>query len=237
MKKTFRFLASLTLGFMVASCQNGLEEVINESEVQDELATTRAEDDSSDDMPLRYEVGPDIVGDYIICGTDTARFDVERPSGTTTTWEYSSSLFHKVFKDNSTLCLSLNNNNSIADATITAYFINSNQSINSVSRFYLGVNGPHYQHCSLRIIRNSDQIEVYPSSIGLSPYTSYTAYFSCSTASNLSLTWETQYLVNPVPSGYSMTFSTGANPYGFVTVKGTMPGSSLEKELLGVTIY
>ena len=52
MKKTFRFLASLTLGFMVASCQNGLEEVINENDVQDELATTRAATDNVSIIPL-----------------------------------------------------------------------------------------------------------------------------------------------------------------------------------------
>ncbi len=45
MKKTLIILASLSLGLMVASCQSGLEEVIDESAVQDELASTRAENE------------------------------------------------------------------------------------------------------------------------------------------------------------------------------------------------
>ncbi len=41
MKKSLILSVGLSVGFMLSSCQNGLEELISESDVQNELATTR----------------------------------------------------------------------------------------------------------------------------------------------------------------------------------------------------
>ena len=245
MKKTFNYLASLTLGFMVVSCQNGLEEVINESEAQDELATTRAEDDSSDDeeMPLRYPTGPDISGPKIITGTNEYTYSVSYPtSSDTIIWNYNTSYFNKNDTIDTHLILSLKNANIAADATITATFRNKKtNTIISQSRYDIGINGPHYNDCSIRVLRSSDGAEVYPShNVYLEPNTYYYAYFSTTSGgSNMNITWTfyddevdiiSQY-------GYTLYFKTGYIDNCFLHIDGKLYGSNITKSLLGIVLY
>ncbi|MDO4186753.1 MAG: hypothetical protein Q4D30_09790 [Bacteroidales bacterium] len=247
MKKTFNLLASLTLGLLMASCQNGLEEVINESKVQDEQATTRAEEDSSDDeeIPLRYPIGPAISGPSIITDTSPHTYSVHEPSDNNeTVWSYSSSIFSScnTCSNDSTLILTLKNANIAADATITATFHDTiNNIVLSQSRFYIGINGPHYNDCSIRVLRSSDGAEVYPShNVYLEPNTYYYAYFSTTSGgSNMSLTWTfydddvdiiSQY-------GYTLYFKTGDIDNCFLHIDGKLYGSSITKSLLGIALY
>lgn len=244
MKKTFNLLASLTLGLLMASCQNGLEEVINKSEVQDELATTRAEDDSSDDeeMPLRYATGPAISGPSIITTTDNVSYIVSHPSNSTRTeWSHNTYLFNEHGKTQDAIILSLKNANTAADATITATFYDSNNNVVSQSRYYTGINGPHYNDCSIRVVRSSDGAEVYPNhTVYMEENTYYYAYFSTTTGgTNMNLTWTfydddvdiiSQY-------GYTLYFKTGDIDNCFLHLDGKLYGSSITKSLLGVTLY
>lgn len=247
MKKTFNLLASLTLGLFVASCQNGLEEVINESAVQDELATTRAEDEATsdnDETPVRYATGPAIFGPSIITDTSPHTYRVDDPSeNARTEWAYSSSIFSScnTCSTDSTLILTLKNASIIADATITATFYNSSNNVISQSRFDIGINGPHYNDCSIRVLRSSDGAEVYPShNVYLEPNTYYYAYFSTTSGgSNMSLTWTfyddevdiiSQY-------GYTLYFKTGNIDNCFLHIDGKLYGSSITKSLLGIVLY
>lgn len=244
MKKTLKLFASLTLGLFVASCQNGLEEVINESEVQNELATTRADEDSSDDeeMPLRYPIGPAISGPKIITGTSSKTFSVSTPLYTDTTiWNYNTYYFNYGASNNTTLMISLKNANTAADATITATFYDSDNNVISQSRFDTGINGPHYNHCSVRVERSSDGAEVYPShNVYLEPNTYYYAYFSTTTGgSNMNLTWtfydDEVEILNQY--GYTLYFKTGDIDNCFLHIDGKLAGSSITKALLGVSLY
>lgn len=245
MKKIYYLFASLTLGLFVASCQNGLEEMIDESEVQNELATTRAEENDSDDeeMPLRYPIGPAISGPTIITGTSNKTFSVIPPNESDTTiWSYNTSYFNYGADNNTTLMISLKNANLAADATITATFRDTiNNIVLSQSRFYTGINGPHYNHCSVRVVRSSDGAEVYPShNVYLEPNTYYYAYFSTTTGgSNMSLTWtfyeDEVEIINQY--SYTLYFKTGDIDNCFMHIDGKLAGSSITKALLGVSLY
>ena len=187
MKKTFKLLVSLTLGIMIASCQNGLEEVIEESTVQDELATTRAEIETPVDEEIleEYAVGPTIDGPQIIINTNSKVYIVTPPTGSVNTvWSISNpSLFNIIDEDDGQYIIKLINTSSTADVTITATFYDSNNNVISQSRFYVGINGPHVNHCSLQVVRSSDGVEVYPThNTYMDPYSYYYAYFSSSSA-------------------------------------------------------
>lgn len=242
MKKTFKLLVSLTLGIMIASCQNGLEEVIDESAVQDELATTRAEVETPIDEEIieEYAVGPTIVGQKIITGTDTKTYLVSPPSNTSTRWNYDRSVCDSICESDSQLQIKLKNGNSTANLTITATFLNPNQSINSVSTIYVGANGPHWRDCSLRVVRASDGVEIYPiHNDYMEPNTYYYAYFSSSTAPyGMTLDWQYSYIENhDYSTYYTSYFHTNDNGYAVLDIYGKMPSSTIWKKLMGVTLY
>ena len=246
MKKIFKFLASLTLGFMVASCQSGLEEVINESAVQDELATTRAVNDTSDidETLVRYTIGPAITGPSIITDTNPHTYSVNNLSDIArTVWSYNTSIFsaRDTCLTDSTLTLTLNNASITADATISATFYDSNNNIVSQSRLDTGINGPHYNHCSIRVIRSSDGAEIYPNHTAyMEPNTYYYAYFYTSTGGSMDLDWSFYDEGMEILDSYAHTlyFKTGSYNYDcFLHVDGRMYGSSITKSLLGVVLY
>ncbi|MBR1940729.1 MAG: hypothetical protein IJ845_05285 [Bacteroidaceae bacterium] len=244
MRKTFRFLASLTLGLMVASCQNGLEEVINESAVLDELATTRAEIETPIDEEIieEYAVGPSISGPTIITGTSPYTYSViPPPNSVLTVWSYNTSYFNYGSSNNTTLMISLKNASTAADTSVTATFKDSDNNVISQSTIYTGINGPHYNHCSVRVIRSSDGAEIYPNHTAyMEPNTYYYAYFSTSTGGSMDLDWSFYDEGMEILNSYSNTlfFKTGSDNYDcFLHVDGRMYGSSITKALLGVILY
>lgn len=259
MKKTFKLLASLTFGLMVASCQNGLEEVINESAVQDELATTRAEDEAtSDNAPiviplsdnvdelfegLRYTTAlVPLSGPIIIGGTEVGLFSVTLPNDKNIVWSYNTSLLTQAPGSTTTgLRLQLTNSNSTADTYVAVYVYNSDGSLYSYDVKQVGLNGPLRNQSSIRIERSSDGVEVYPTHNGISPNTYYYAYFSTSSGVyNMNLSW-TFYdpdveILNQY--GYILYFKTGNDNYDFfLHVDGTMPNYGVSKDLIGISAY
>lgn len=239
MKKTFNLFASLTLGLMVASCQNGLEEVINESAVQDELATTRAEIETPVDEEIieEYAVGPTIFGPTIICDTSEKLYSVTPPSNCIyAIWSCNTNVFNIVDDSHKEyLRISLLNVNSIANETITATFYDAFNNVISVSRIYVGMNGPHPFNCSLRVLRSSDGIEVYPSSVYMEPYTYYYAFFDG--VSNITLDWQFTYTNYVSTSGSTAYFQTGDSDFVLLNLYGKMSGSTIWKQIFGLTIY
>lgn len=247
MKKIYYLCVSLSLGFMVASCQNGLEEVINESEVQDELATTRAgsiiqeQNESLNNNDIAYLSSTEVDGAYIVSGSGSYYFFTENPTGTETTWDYDTTIFSEESHTNTRITLSLINSSVTADTSIRAIFKYPDGTIHSITNHhYVGVNGPHWRHCSLRVLRSSDGVEVYPSTVGLDPNTGYYAYFTTSTGGpDMYLDWQFTNITNDTSYDhtYSCYFQTDSNGYCFLDIYGTMTGSSISKWLLGVTLY
>lgn len=244
MKITKLLFASLTLGLLVASCQNGLEEVLEQNAVQEKQATTRAEIETpvDEESTEEYAEGPAISGPKIITGTSSNTFSViPPPNSVNTVWNYSSYYFNHYYSDNTTLMISLKNANNSGDTTISATFYDSNNNVISKSWFFTGVNGPHSNDCSIRVLRSSDGAEVYPlHNVYMQPNTYYHAYFSTTTGGpNMNLTWS--FYGNDVDIisqyGYTLYFKTGNVSGCFLHLDGTLYGSSIIKELLGISIY
>ena len=199
MKRQISLFASLILGLLVASCQNGMEEMINENAVQEEFATTRAEDESSEDAQdtaivrpmlvsesealkevLRYAQGPVSSGEYIIGKYDENDYDIPDLSGLlvdSIVWSYNTNQFTKIDGSMNSIIIKLINPNSTTDATLTAYFYR-NGSIIAASYKSLGVNGPRINVASVQVIGSSDGLQYYPGGY-LEANTWYYAYFSC----------------------------------------------------------
>ena len=245
MKKTFRYLASLTLGFMVASCQNGLEEVINESEVQDELATTRAEDEPTNEIEASMLRGTttdlSISGYPIISGINEVTYTASPTGSYYIDWDYDTSVLYETGGGDGTnsITLKLINQTNTNDTYLSVYLRNSSSTgqIEEAKSIDIGCNGPVAGTSSVQIIRLHDNVEVYPALIGLSPNTSYCAYFSNTQTSIMTLQWLFSYATLYSQNGYMAYFQTDNNGYAFLTVNGKMPDSSVYKNMLGVTLY
>lgn len=182
MKTAKLILASLTLGLMVASCQSGLEEVLEPSAVQDKQASTRADEDTpiGEVVIDRQATESGIAGPSIIGGTTSFAYTVSPPAGTTTVWSYSPLItLNTLYSDNSVLVVSLNYPNSPADEYIYARYYNADGSLNSIETKLVGINGPHKDWSSVRVERASDGVEAYPSTaVGMEPNTWYYAYLT-----------------------------------------------------------
>ncbi|MBQ6037403.1 MAG: hypothetical protein IJL37_01870 [Bacteroidaceae bacterium] len=244
MKTNFYFLASLTLGLLATSCQNGLEEVLEQKAVQDELATTRVEIETPIDEEIieEYALGPAISGPTIITGTSQVSYTVNPPFGSVNTiWSHNTAIFNEHGNSDTALTVSLKNANTTADVTIFATFYDSNNNVISQSRFDTGINGPHYNHCSIRVIRSSDGAEIYPNHTAyMEPNTYYYAYFYTSTGGSMDLDWSFYDDGMEILNSYAHTlyFKTGSDNYDcFLHVDGRMYGSSITKALLGVVLY
>lgn len=242
MKTNYIILASLSLGLMVASCQSGLEEVIDESVVQDELASTRAEDDTSDndEVPVRYATGPEIDGASIIGGSGSFAYSVIPPTGTSTVWSYSPLIaFNTLYSDSNNLIVSLTSPNTGADAYIYVRYYNADGSLNSLDWKEVGINGPHKDWSSVRVERASDGVEAYPSTaVGMEPNTWYNAYL---TAPNyVTITgWEFSN-ASDITYNYNKTqcyFKTDSQGWTSVQVKAKMSPYNVTKVILDKILY
>lgn len=249
MKKTFNLLASLTLGLLVASCQNGLEEVINESEVQDELATTRAEEEEpTDDLEAAIErtrsVDLDIEGYTIISGINEIPYDVTSDDLNLNNfyidWDYNSSILYETDggDGHDYIKLKLVSSTNTSDTYLRVYLRNTTTlAIEYATTIYIGCNGPRANTSSVRVVRSSDGVEVYPALVGLSPDTWYYAYFTNTQVSNMTLQWVFNHVSYYNQYGYTCYFKTDSTGWSFLTVNGKMTDSSVYKYMLGVTLY
>lgn len=242
MKKTYYLCVSLTLGLFVTSCQNGMEEVINESEVLDELATTRADEENPLDEEDIEEYGITsslISGNAIVSGTETWTYNATPPTNTTAHWSYSSGIFTEVTHNNNHIELSIVNPNVGADGYVSVYYTNNGDgSYNCGDLLYVGVNGPHKYASSVRVLRLPDLVEAYPSSaVRLEANTDYVAYFSCPEIVSVSL-WD--FGGHATVTSYSDTqcyFTTDSQGWCNLVITGSMSQYNINKTLLDVILY
>ncbi|MBO7552557.1 MAG: hypothetical protein J6T82_00755 [Bacteroidaceae bacterium] len=249
MKKIYYLFASLTLGLLMASCQNGLEEVINESIVQDELATTRAENvESLDDLEAVMEqtrsVDLDIEGYTIISGINQIQYEVTSDDLNVNNfyidWDYNSSILYETDggDGHDYIKLRLVSSTNTSDTYLRVYLRNTTTlAIEYATTIYIGCNGPRANTSSVRVVRSSDGVEVYPALVGLSPDTWYYAYFTNTQVPNMTLQWDFNHATVNINYGYTVYFKTDSTGWSFLNISGMMPGSSVYKHLLGVTLY
>ncbi|MBO7418338.1 MAG: hypothetical protein J6U14_05330 [Bacteroidaceae bacterium] len=240
MKKHLLFVASLILGFMVTSCQSDMEEVIG---IDKDAAITRMLDEETEetaDESLRTSLS--ITGPSIISGTTSRSYTATGYSTSTykTIWEPSSYLQRTDSNGDSPYAsFKLVNSSSTADTYLTVKLQNrSTGHIDFTSTIDIGCNGPLAGTSSVRVVRSSDGVEVFPAIVGLSPNTFYYAYFSNSEASNMTLTWIFNHATIYNQYGYTVYFKTDSYGYTFLTVKGRMPNSSTDKTMINdITLY
>lgn len=241
MNKIITF-ACLALGFLATSCQNDIDEVIN---VKAETAATRSLDEApsnNDEESLtRSGINLDISGFYIISGTGSQTYTVtgDNLSNYNISWEYDTSVLQTVGTTGTSITLKLINSSSTADTylSVTARSKTTGAIIDGAG-IDIGCNGPVAGDCSLRVVRSSDGVEVYPSSIGLRPNTFYYAYLSApSGVSNMTFNWSFTNAQLYSSYGFTAYFKTDDNGYALLTLTGKMPGSSVYKYILGATLY
>lgn len=242
MKKNYYLCVSLTLGLLMASCQNGLEEVINESEILDNFATTRADEEIpvGEEEIEEYGITSSLIrGDVIVSGTGTWTYSATPPTNTTAHWSYSSGIFTEVTHDNSQIELSIVNPNVGADGYVSVYYTNNGDgSYNCGDLLYVGVNGPHKYASSVRVLRLPDLVEAYPSSaVRLEANTDYVAYFSCPEIVSVSQ-WD--FGGHATVTSYSDTqcyFTTDSQGWCNLVITGSMSQYNINKTLLDVILY
>jgi hypothetical protein len=227
---------------MASSCQNDIE---NELNIFEETATTRAIDEDNEiekDSPIR---SISISGDDIISGTEQKTYTAPSYNQTTykMNWVYDSSAFTCMAGggDNNYITIKLTDPERLANADLRAELLyRYNNTLHSADTKTIACNGPFAGTSSVRIVRSSDGVEVYPASVGLSPNTFYYAYFTNTMASNMDLDWD---ITNTDTSyfsswGYIAYFKTNSVGYCFLTVRGKMPYSNVYKTLLNnITLY
>ena len=197
MKITKLLFASLTLGLLVASCQNGLEEVLEQNAVLEKQATTRTNviDELTEEQLAELTsitTVYTITGDDMICGTQQKEYKIEStPFGVTTIdWSYNTSLLSQVSSSGNKIKLTPASSSSGGDVTLTGIMRYSDNSIAGICTMAIGVNGPLRKYCTIHVYRASDNVEVYPhGNVYLEPNTLYYAYFSSSYAIT-NLSWE-----------------------------------------------
>ena len=250
MKTSKLILASLSLGLMVASCQSGLDEVLDPSAVQNELATTRSGDEESEnDLKSVKEQSRSVLnisGYQIISGTYQVTYTVTSNDVNVSSyyidWDYDTSVLTETAggdgMGSTTIKLKLSSSTYTGDTYLRVYLKSSSTgSVLYATTIYIGCNGPLANTSSVRVVRSSDGVEVYPALVGLSPETWYYAYFSNSQVPNMTLEWVFNHATIYSQTGYSVYFKTDSYGWSFLTVNGKMSGSSVYKYLLGVTLY
>jgi hypothetical protein len=246
MKKDLFLFLSLILGFMVASCQSDMEEVMNFS---DEFAVTRTEvvdpeeNEIIDESVMSTGI-TDITGYRIIVGSNSVTYTAVTEginlAAYNWAWEYNTSILTCTGGGDgyNYITLTLSSSNTTSDTYLKAKLINrTTGQADYIYPITIGCNGPIAGTSSLRVVRASDGVEVYPSYIGLSPNTWYYAYFSNSMAQNMTLSWTITNTTSVTTYGYNAYFQTNGSGYCFVTVKGQMPGASVSKNMLSLTLY
>lgn len=247
MKKIYYLCVSLSLGFMVASCQNGLEEVINESEVQDELATTRAEQELTEMSDEEFEmlaataIVLPITGEEMLGGTEQNTYSIDPiPHGTTSyTWSYDTTVLSCVSQNDNEITLQLANPSYGDDIRLMCTMRDSSNTVLGYAYKDIGINGPLKEYNTIHVYRASDFTEVYPhGNVLLQPNTVYRAYFYSSYAGNITnLSWNAPgtTLIDSYNNYYE--FRTGSSGTTSMTVSGVCSPYTVSKKLVVEILY
>lgn len=254
MKKIYYLFASLTLGLLMASCQNDLEEVINESIVQDELTTTRSEqgitemtDEELETLAATASVYT-ITGSNIIGDPDSEEYTIPSiPYGTTSyVWNYNSNMLSCVSQSDNTIELEVlpltGSTTYYDDVLLSATMYNSTGTALGYAYKNVGVNGPLKSNFTIHVYRASDNVEVYPhGNVLLQPNTVYNAYFTPLASTTVSnLTWIIDYedtSYNYASSGYYRQFKTNSIGWTPIKVVGVCSPYTANKLLVDEYLY
>lgn len=176
-----------------------------------------------------------ISGATIIGGTTTATYTLPYlPYNTNVIWGTPSTV--TATSNNLSLTLTPTSSSFVGDVDISAYFYDIvSGSLKYRCYYYVGVGGAHQHNVSLRVVRSSDGVEVYPSSVGLCPNTYYYAYISGTAGATL--TWNPTHATLLDSSNTYMYFKTDSQGWSILNVYGVLSQYGVSKQLAGVTLY
>ncbi|MBQ6037520.1 MAG: hypothetical protein IJL37_02480 [Bacteroidaceae bacterium] len=185
-----------------------------------------------------YKKTPHVIEGYsIIGGTENRLYKVSYvPQGQDVTWVWNTSLLSKVSSTDSTIILKPKTSTSVGDGYVQARFYEtSTNTLKKTLSYNIGVGGAHTSNVGLRVVRSSDGVEVYPSSVGLCPNTYYYAYISGTAGATL--TWSPTHATVISSSNSYMYFYTDSYGYSLLDVYGVLSQYGVSKKLVGVTLY
>ena len=157
------------------------------------------------------------------------------PLGTTLTWTCSSTMtkmsssgLNAVFKANST---------SKTTGTVTATFKDGYGNDKYTYTYTVYLNKlPPFGSMSLRVVRSSDGLEVYPSSYGLCPNTFYYAYLTGASA-NYSYNWDMNHATVYSSNSGQAYFQTDSQGYTFFDLYATDTPTGVTEKVYSATLY
>lgn len=176
---------------------------------------------------------PTLSGSDILTAYQQSTYTVSCiPLNTTLSWSYSSSLFTLVSSSGDHITLRPKNANVAGGTYVTANFKDSSNQIVYSCNMYVVVGSP-----SLRVVRSSDGVEVYPAPVGLSPNTFYYAYLT-GYDRYYSITWSPDSHITIYSQSNSMMyFKTDSAGYCLLDIYGKATATGTPKKVLGVTLY
>lgn len=185
-----------------------------------------------------YAKYPKISGHDIISNTYSGTFSVNCiPKNTTLSWSYDTSKFTKVSSSGTNIKLKPKTTSTVGVGTLTANFKNSSGTVLYSCSYAIYINRlPSINVQSLRVVRSSDGVEVYPSYVGLCPNTYYYAYIT-GTNPSFSYNWDMNY-ATVYSSGYAQAyFQTNDVGWTFLDLYATDTTANITEQIYGVTLY
>ena len=199
-----------------------------------------------DDGPTSYMMSyrryyakyPHVSGHNIISNSYSGTFNVNCiPLNTTLSWTYDTSKFTKVSSSGTSIKLKPKTTSTVGVGTLTANFKNSSGTVVYTCSYTVYANRlPSISVQSLRVVRSSDGVEVYPSYVGLCPNAYYYAYLT-GTTYGFTYTWDMNHATVYSSSYNQAYFQTDSQGWTFFDLYATDTTANITEQLYGVTLY
>lgn len=186
-----------------------------------------------------YAKPPKISGHNIVTNTVSSTFSLAfAPLNLSINWIFNTSLFTAVGSTTgSSVTIKAKSSTTVGTGTLTAQFKDSGGNIVATSTYAIYANRlPTQSTPSLRVVRSSDGVEVYPSSTGLCPNTFYYAYLS-GTSSSYSYNWDMNHATVYSSSSSQAYFKTDDQGWTFLDIYAVDTPTGVSQNIYGVTLY
>lgn len=185
-----------------------------------------------------YAKPPEISGHPIVSNSVSSTFTLAfAPLNLSIQWVYNTNLFTAIGSTTgSSVTLKAKSTSAVGTGTLTAQFKN-NGIVVATSTYTIYANRlPSFGNLSLRVVRSSDGVEVYPAYVGLCPNTYYYAYLT-GTYNNYNYTWDMNHATVYNSSYNQAYFKTDSEGWTFLDIYATDSASGVSQNIHGVTLY
>ena len=185
-----------------------------------------------------YAKPPQISGHPIVSNSVSSTFTLAfAPQNLSIQWVYNTNLFTAIGSTTgSSVTLKAKSTSAVGTGTLTAQF-KKNGIVVATSTYAIYANRlPSFGNLSLRVVRSSDGVEVYPAYVGLCPNTYYYAYLT-GTYNNYDYTWDMNHATVYNSSYNQAYFKTDSEGWTFLDIYATDSASGVSQNIHGVTLY